>query len=167
MVGVSQIEIHESCSTLQSLLREQVTLSSKERIHALYLLKSGAAANVTHAARLLCRSRVTLQRWLKKYEQGGIAALLAPATGQGCKSKVPAVVQQALESKLATAEGFGSYGEVQAWLAARGVDLTYGGTHYYVHYYLGASLKVPRPCSLEQDPQRVALFKTVSPPNWP
>lgn len=165
MVGVSQIEIHERAQTLKALMREQVTLPSKERIHALYLLKSGAAQNVTHAAQLLGRSRVTLQRWLQKYQQGGLAQLLAPPTGQGAKSKVPEAVKQALQAQLATPEGFGSYGEVQAWLAERDVDLTYNGTRYYVHDYLGASLKVPRPQSLDQDPQRVSLFKKHSAPN--
>jgi transposase len=92
MVGVSQIEIRESCETLKVLMREQVTISTRERIHGLYLLKNCEARDVGHAAQLLCRSRVTVQRWLNKYKTGGIAQLLAPPTGQGRKSKVPASV---------------------------------------------------------------------------
>jgi transposase len=165
MVGVSQIEIRESCETLKALMREQVTIQGRERIHSLYLLKSQEARDVGHAAQILCRSRVTVQRWLKKYKIGGIAQLLAPPTGQGRKSKVPAVVATDLMAQLGTATGFGSYGEVQDWLAERDVSMTYAGVHHYVYHGLGASLKVPRPRSQAQDPVRVALFKTRSPPN--
>lgn len=165
MVGVSQIEIRESCETLKSLMREQVTIQGRERMHCLYLLKSQAARDVGHAAQMLCRSRVTLQRWLKKYQLGGIAQLLAPPTGQGRKSKVPAAVATDLIAQLETETGFGSYGEVQDWLTARDVNMTDAGVHHYVYHGLGASLKVPRPRSQAQDPVRVELFKKLSPLN--
>jgi transposase len=165
MVGVSQIEIRESCETLKALMREQVTISARERMHSLYLLKSREARDVGHVAELLCRSRVTVQRWLKKYKIGGIAQLLAAPTGQGRKSKVPTAVATDLIAQLATETGFGGYGEVQDWLTARGVTMTYAGVHHYVYHGLGASLKVTRPRSQAQDPVRVALFKTLSPPN--
>jgi transposase len=159
MPGVSQIEIHETSQTLKALMLEQTTVAGRERLQALYLLKSGEAISVGHVAQLVGRDRTTVQRWLGKYERGGLVRLLAPPTGQGRKSQVPAAVRVELEAQLATETGFGGYEEVQLWLAARGVELTYGGTHYYVHYVLGASLKVPRPQSNEQDPVRVALFK--------
>jgi transposase len=165
MVGVSRIEIRESCATLKALMREQETIQGRERMHSLYLLKSQEARDIGHVAQILCRSRVTVQRWLNKYERGGIAQLLAPATGQGRKSKVPSVIETELLAQLATETGFGSYGEVQDWLADRGVRMTYAGVHHYVYHSLGASLKVPRPRSQDQDPVRVALFKTASPPN--
>ena len=159
MVGVSRVEIHESQDTLKDLMRDEKTVDAKERLHALYLLKSGAASSIGHAAQILGRHRITLQRWLTKYTQGGLETLLMPPTGQGCKSKVPESIAVELKAKLDTETGFSSYGEVQDWLQERGVALTYGGTHYYVHSVLGAGLKVPRPKSLGQDPVRVDLFK--------
>jgi transposase len=159
MPGVSQIEIHETVQTLKALMLEQTTVMGRERLQALYLLKSSEAMGVTHAAQLLGRDRTTVQRWLGKYERGGLAQLLALPVGQGRKSQVPEAVRVELTAQLATETGFGGYEEVQQWFAARGVELTYGGTHYYVHYVLGASLKVPRPQSTKQDPVRVALFK--------
>jgi transposase len=165
MLGVSQIEIRESCETLKALMREQATIQGRKRIHRLYLLKSQEARDVGHAAQILCRSRVTVQRWLKKYQLGGIIQLLAPPTGQGRKSKVPAAVATELVAQLETETGFGGYGEVQDWLVDRGVSMTYAGVHYYVYHGLGASLKVPRTRSQAQDPVRVALFKTPLPLN--
>ena len=161
MPPVCKVEIKESAQTLKALMREETNLEAKERLHSLYLLKSRKADSVTHAAQLICRDRTTVQRWIKKYELGGLFRLLAQPTGQGCKSKVPEAVAIELKAQLATETGFSGYKEVQIWLAERGVELTYGGTHYYVHYYLGASLKVPRPQSTKQDPVRVDLFKKL------
>lgn len=163
MVGVSRVEIHEDSETLKALMREQKTVEAKERLQALYLLKSGTASSVGHAAQIVGRHRITLQRWLTKYTQGGLEALLKPPSGQGCKSKVPEAIAVELKAKLDTETGFSGYGEVQDWLQERGVELTYGGTHYYVHTVLGAGLKVPRPRSLGQDPVRVDLFKKTFP----
>jgi transposase len=161
MVGICKVEIKESAQTLKALMREEANLEARERLHSLYLLKSGQADSVTHAAQLICRDRTTVQRWLKKYSEGGLLKLLAQPTGQGCKSKVPEAIALELQAQLATETGFSGYKEVQDWLAQRGVELTYAGTHYYVHYYLGASLKVPRPVSTKQDPVRVDLFKKL------
>jgi hypothetical protein len=93
-----------------------------------------------------------VQRWLKKYKIGGLTQLLAPPTVQGRKSKVPTVVATDLMAQLATEMGFGSYGEVQDWLADRDVTMTYAGVHHYVYQVLGVSLKVSRPRSQAQDP---------------
>jgi hypothetical protein len=76
---------------------------------------------------------------------------------------VPEAIAVELKAKLDTENGFSGYGDVQDWLLERGVELTYGGTHYYVHDVLGAGLKVPRPRSLGQDPVRVDLFKKTLP----
>jgi transposase len=163
MPGVSQIEIVESSATLRDLMQQQTTIEGKERVQCLYWLKSHQVASVTAVAELLGRHRVTVQNWLSQYREFGLSGLLGEhrAVG-GRKSKVPAVVEAELREVLETRRGFSGYQEVQEWLRERGVELSYGGTHYYVRYHLGASLKVPRPQSLSQDPQRVDLFKKHS-----
>jgi transposase len=163
MVGVSRIEIAESSTTLLDLMQQQPTLAAKERVQCLYWLKSHQVESVTAVARLLGRHRVTVQDWLRQYRETGLAGLLgANRLPSGRKSKVPPAVEAELRAALETRTGFGSYGEVQEWLAAREVKMTYGGTHSYVRHHLGASLKVPRPQSIAQDPQRVDLFKKHS-----
>lgn len=163
MPGVSRIEIIESSTTLRDLMQQQSTIEAKERVQCLYWLKSQQVGSVTAVAQLLGRHRVTVQGWLGEYREFGLAGLLgAGRQVGGRKSKVPAAVESELQAMLETRTGFGSYQEVQEWLSERGVVLTYGGTHYYVRHHLGASLKVPRPQSITQDPVRVALFKTPS-----
>ncbi|MFM2432287.1 MAG: hypothetical protein RLZZ511_3501 [Cyanobacteriota bacterium] len=54
----------------------------REQIHRLYLLKSQEARDVCHAAQIQYHSRVTVQRWWNKYEQGEPSNCLPP-TRQG------------------------------------------------------------------------------------
>jgi transposase len=160
MVGVSRVVIQEDVDELKELMHAQRDARSKERIQLLYLLQSGQAQSVTHGAALLGRGRVTLQRWLLKYEQGGIAALLTREVPMGRVCQIPPVAQAALIDRLSAPTGFASYGEIQAWLKTEYEhEITYAGIHKHVHQRLGASPKCPRPVSTEQDPQKVAFFK--------
>jgi transposase len=163
MPGVSRLEITESSTTLRDLMQQQSTLEAKERLQCLYWLKSNQVSSIKAVAELLGRHRVTVQGWLARYRASGLSGLLGEGRlVGGRKSKVPVEVELELREVLATRTGFSSYQEVQGWLSQRGVELSYGGTHYYVRHRLGASLKVPRPQSIMQDPDRVALFKKHS-----
>jgi len=96
MVGVSKIEIQESSEQLKTLMHQQTCAMAKERLQVLYLLKSLQAKDITEAAKLIGRDRTTVQRWLQKYQQGGIETLIAERTGQGRKRLIGAAVNQAL-----------------------------------------------------------------------
>ena len=53
---------------------------------------------------------------------------------------------EALKDRLAEPEGFGSYKEIQQWLAEeQGLELCYSTVHGIVRYELGAKPKAPRP----------------------
>ncbi len=105
MVGVSRIEIRESCAQLKTLMHQQPRAMAQERLQVLYLLKSRQAKDITTAAQLIGRDRTTVQRWLQKYQQGGIAKLIAARTGQGRKRLISEPVNQALEAELAKPSG--------------------------------------------------------------
>lgn len=161
MVGVTQVIIHESVEALKVLMHQQVRSEDKERIQLLYLLKSRQAESVTQAAKLLGRGRVTAQRWLSSYGANGIPGLLhrLPRTGRTCG--IPKPAQAELIEKLSTPTGFAGYGEIQDWLKqAYNHDISYKGVHRHVRYRLNAKPKRPRPISTDQDPQKVAFFKT-------
>jgi hypothetical protein len=76
MSGVLKIEITESEESLKSLLHQQASSRHKERLQALYWLKSGQATTRLELSRLLSRGESTLYRWLKLYQAGGLSALL-------------------------------------------------------------------------------------------
>lgn len=160
MVGVSQIEIKESTEQLKRLMHLQTNAAAKERLQALYLLKSLQAGSITHAAQLVGRDRTTVQRWMLKYQAQGIEMLIAPRTGQGRKRCINETVSERLDARLQERHGFHTYGDVQQWLATEhGLAVKYGTVHLHVHYRLGAKLKVPRPISVEQDAAAIALFQ--------
>ena len=162
MAGVSRVVIEESVEELKELMHQQTTGWAKERVQMLYLLQTGQAESISHAAELLGRGRITLQRWLDKYAQGKMAQLLTKQTPPGRVCQIPAAAQVALIEQLANPIGFGSYGEIQEWLKARYQhEISYKGIHKHVRYQLQAKPKRPRPVSTEQDPAQVDFFKTT------
>src|SRR3712207_4775620 len=143
--------IHESAEELKQLLAQERHPAKHQRLHALYLLASGQARFRTHVARLLGVDRNTVGRWLDRYAQGGLAALLELYVPPG---KAPALqpdhVAQ-LQQALAHRQGFGSYAEARQWIQDTfGVALTYTATHTLVRSKLGAKLTVARPAHIKQ-----------------
>jgi transposase len=163
MVGVSRIEIRESTDQLKHLMHLQPSASAKERLQVLYLLKSLQAKDISTAAQLIGRDRTTVQRWLLKYEAHGIEKLIAPRSGQGRKSTIPADVNEALIEKLDDPNGMNSYGEIQHWLETEHqLQVKYATLHRHVRYCLGAKLKVPRPENeLADERERCAFQKPL------
>jgi len=66
-----RVKLNISESTLKTLLGQQKTASGKERVQALYLLKTKQVETVQHLAVVLGRNRVTVQRWLSQYQVVG------------------------------------------------------------------------------------------------
>lgn len=162
MVGVSRVVIQEDAAELKELMHQQTIAWCKERVQMLYLLQSGQAESVTAAAKLLGRGRITLQRWLSKYTEGGIKMLLSQEAHLGRACQIPAAAQAGLIERLATPTGFGGYGEIQDWLRTEYQhEISYKGIYKHVRYGLGAKPKRARPVSIAQDPVKVAFFKTT------
>jgi len=100
------------------------------------------------AATPLARHRHTVAAWLRRYRDGGLAALLpykqagAP-TGQ--KTLLPAVFAQ-LKTRLATPMGLASYLAGQQWWREEcGLEVPYKTLHGIVHDQRQATRKRPRP----------------------
>lgn len=163
MSGVVKIDIVESPEILKTLLAQQKTATGKQRVQALYLLRTKQVETVQHLAVVLGRNRVTVQRWLSQYRQGGLEQLLAASKPKGRPMSIPEWAITALKKELLEPEGFETYGEVQTWMkAVLGIEANYHVVHNLVRYKLQAKLKVPRPRSSEQDPQAIENFKKNS-----
>lgn len=160
MSGVVKIDMTESSELLKSLLAQQKTAVGKERVQALYLLKTKQIETVQHLAGVLGRNRVTVQRWWSQDRQGGIKQLLAVDKPKGRPGSIPEWAIAGLQQELVDPEGFETYGEVQLWLkAVLGIEANYHVVHNWVRYKLKAKLKVPRPRRSEQDPKAIENFK--------
>lgn len=160
MAGVFKLDITETVDELKSLLGEQKTAFGKERVQALYLLKLKKVKTIQELAQNLGRDRTTIQRWLRRYRQGGVSGLLKLQSRWGRKPGIPQWAEKALNKRLQEREGFHSYGEIQQWLERTlGVSVSYQVVHRTVHYKLKGKLKRPRPQSLGHNPIKAEAFK--------
>jgi transposase len=158
-----RLDIKESSEQLESQLKTARTASQKERLQMLWWLKTGQVTQHQQLAERLGRDPSTVTRWLQRYRQGGLAALLEVKVAPGQTPQLTPEAMAGLQAKLNQPDGFGSYGEIVEWLKANyKLELTYATTYYWVHYRLKAKLKVPRPCSAQQDKAAVELFKQTS-----
>jgi transposase len=160
MAGIYKLNIQESEDELKQLLGVQKTAFTKERIHLLYLLKSQQAPTVQEAAAILGRHRATLQEWLKLYREGGLGELLKSRPRSGRPRAIPDWAVAALQKRLEEPQGFDRYQAICDWLETHlGIVAEYKTVHQLVHYRLQASLKVPRPVSVEQSEGQLEAYK--------
>jgi transposase len=88
MSGVIKIEITETVDELKELLKLIENQESKERVQALYWLKSKQVKTTEAIANLIGKHRTTVSRWLSSYRTGGIKALLTKGKSSGRKRKL-------------------------------------------------------------------------------
>lgn len=96
-----------------------VTGATKERVQMLYWLKTKAIATRVELSQRLGRNESTVYRWLKRYQQGGIEALLELKTPPGKPSLIPPTVMSKLHQQLTQPQGFKSYSQIQEWHSSR------------------------------------------------
>ena len=143
--------ISESEADLKKQLRRERHPKKKQRLQALYLLKSGQAASRVKVASLLGVNRNTVGEWLQQYERSGLRALLWIGSAPGAQPTLTPQQQERLQAALARPEGFASYGAVQQWIADElQVEMPYKTVHHLVRYKLGAKLKQPRPVHVKK-----------------
>jgi transposase len=151
--------VWEETSQLRELMSQESDSRLRIRLQLLYLLRSGAAANRTQAARLLGVERETIGQWLRLYERGGLAALLKLGQAPGKVSSLPPEVIAGMHAKLAEPTGVASFRALQHW-----VEQTYHlQTTYHVVWYtatqvLGARLAVARRTHIKKKKVRRRSF---------
>lgn len=160
MTGRSfRVTVTESVEQLEKSLRHARSASQKERLQMLVYLKAGEVSSRGELAERCQRDKATITRWMSRYRQGGLSALLTKRSAPGATRKIPAAALEQLKARLAQAEGFHSYHEIQQWLEQTcQLKVEYGTLYRVVRYELKAKLKVPRPRALAQDPQKLNAF---------
>jgi transposase len=137
--------ITESPEDLQQRFRAEKDAHRRQRLQALYLLATGQATSRLQVAELLAVHRHTVRAWLATYERGGLAALLTVLKPPGKAPALSPAVRAKLQTRLREPRGFGSYGEIQRYLATDlHVHLAYSTVHGIVRYQLQAKPKSPR-----------------------
>ncbi|MDJ0746637.1 MAG: helix-turn-helix domain-containing protein [Xenococcaceae cyanobacterium MO_167.B27] len=160
MAGNLKIEIIESVETLSKLIKQEKNPQKKERIQALYWIKTNLVESIGHLSSLSGKHRTTVSRWLSSYRKGGLSKMLDIYKSSGRKAVITPEIEQILINELKEKEGFSSYKEIQTWLyTSHNLDVSYKVVHDTVHYRLKAKLKVPRRSNVKKDAQAEAEFK--------
>jgi transposase len=137
--------IAESPRTLRTKLRTETDPKKRSRLQALYLLASGQAPSRLALAKLMAVHRHTIQAWFKLYEQGGLRALLTIKKAPGKRPSLTPGLLANLQARLNHNRGFGSYREIQQYLArVHKIPLASSTVHRLVRYRLKAKPKAPR-----------------------
>lgn len=128
-------------------------------------MPTARCANATRqeVSQRLGRDESTVYRWLQRYKQGSIDALLEVKTPPGKSGLIPVKVMNQLTERLCKPEGFNSYSEIQEWLTQEcQIVAAYKTVHKIVRYKLNAKLKVPRPRSAKAKPEVQEAFKKTA-----
>ena len=157
--------ISESADELLEARRAERDERRRERLHGLWLIASGQAANRSDLARQLGRNRETISRWLSDYVQGGLAALLRAPQRPGPPSQggisLPRAVQEAVRTRLAQPQGERGYRALWQWAQSEhGARVGYSRFWRWVHAQLGATLKVARKSHGQKKRTNSRLFTT-------
>lgn len=153
--------IKESAEQLKDLLTYEQSAKRRNRLHLLFLIRSGEVESREDAAARLLVHRNSVWAWLKAYKAGGLEQMLRIGTPgpKPVQKSLPAPVFNALEKQV-EGEGFSGYTHAQEWLRTQyGRDLPYSTVHKLVRYRLRAKLKRARP--------RHQKKTTVTPPAFP
>ena len=161
---MTKIKIIEEGMELKRQLQQETRGRQKERLQALYLLKTSQVQSATELPYLLGRSYSTIKNWLKIYRQQGLKGLLQLQHGGGKRLSLPNPVLVALQERLKTPQGFSDYQAIQTWLTTTyGIEIPYKTLWGIVHNRLQARPKVVRPHSQARNESAVADFEKKKP----
>jgi putative transposase len=72
-----QERIEATTTELKIIMAQQRTVTNRQKVQALYLLKSDHGQSITHVAELLGVHKIIVQRSLKQYNDGGLSIIKA------------------------------------------------------------------------------------------
>jgi transposase len=101
MANHFKVVVNQISEELKHRLRRALSVHSKERLQMLYWIKTGVVSTRAELAQRLERDQFTIYRWLKRYRQGGIEALLTVNTAPGRVSKIPPTALDKVKQRLA------------------------------------------------------------------
>lgn len=138
-----KIEIAETTTELEKLLRLVEFVEVRERIQVIYWIKSDRVKTVTAISLLLGKHRTTISRWLNIYRAQGLKALLTKEKSSGRNKKITPLIEQSLKKKLQDSEQFHSYKEAHLWLKKEhGIEISYTAVHQLIRYRLKEKLNI-------------------------
>jgi transposase len=149
-------KIQENIDELERMLKTEKNKHKRDRIQALYLIKTEQAKTRIQIAKMLSVNRNTIGIWLNIYEKQGLSKLLPINTKPNRKLSIPPGILNQLEQKLKEPEGFKSYKAIQLWLGDEfSLHIPYRTVNSIVRNRLKAKLKVGRRSHVKKKNKKV------------
>lgn len=135
---MSKLEIKESSDQLKHIMNQQTDVHKREKIQALYLLKSGRCEKIIDIADIVGKGEKSVYRWLGKYKKGGIESLLSTSKKRGRKRKITPPAEVRLKEAIACrAIDPLNYADIQKWLKDEfGIEVSYFVVQEFIRYRL-------------------------------
>jgi len=152
--------IEDTVTELKIIMSQQRTVTNRQKVQALYLLKSGLSQSITDVAEVLRVHSITVQRWFKQYSEGGLSSLLKLGQLTGKPRALSSEIIAGISTKINSDScEFKSYKEIATWVEENyQVSVKYQTLHKQIRYRMKAKLKVPRRLSNKKDPGVATLF---------
>jgi len=152
-------DIKEESEELRKMLLSEKDGRKKERIHILYLLKTGICKTIGDIAEKIGRNRNTVSGWIKRYKTGGIGLLCKREASPGRTSVLTDEEKNIIKDKLCDTEGFGSYDEIYEYVENETGKKKNKKTLYHIcHYELKAVSRVPGHYNPKRNPEDARIF---------
>lgn len=164
MANALKIIVKETLPELKKMLKSCPSHHTS-KIKMLILIKEcGINLTKNEIAKQIGVNHNSAQTWRKKYQSGGIKALVSDGRIGFKPSVISEQVHEQIRIKLHNPEGaFTSFKDLQQWVDinfAKGIN--YNSLRHYVKRHFGAKLKVARKSHVKKDNEAVALFKKTS-----
>lgn len=153
-------DIKEESEELRKMMLSEKDGRIKERIHVLYLLKTGICRTIRDISETIGRRRNTVSGWIKKYKDGGTELLCIRESSPGRPSVLTDDEKNIIREKLNDVNGFGSYNEIYRHVEKEtGKKINKKTLYHICHYRLNAVSKVPRPYNPKKNNENIRIFK--------
>ncbi len=153
-------DIKEESEELRKMMLSEKDGRIKERIHILYLFKTGICKTIRELSETTGRGRNTVSSRIKKYKDGGTGLLCIRESSPGRPSVLTDDEKNIIREKPDDVSVFGSYNEIYEHVEKETGKKIKKKTLYHIcHYKLNAVSKVPRPYNPKKNNESIRIFK--------
>ena len=159
-----EITIFESVEELNILLRKEKIIYKHKRLLWLLLLKNIPELSRKSSSDKSVISIRTQERWIKRYNSGGVLGLLTDAPNNKKSKIITKEIHQGLEKRVnSSSNPFLGYWDARNWvLSEYGVEITYHWIRLYLIKHFKTKLKTPRKSHYKKDEQAIEAFLKTS-----
>ena len=155
-----EFKILESLDEIKKLRSKQSLLYKERRLLWLQIIKESNKITRESSSKKSGISLRTQERWIERYNSGGIEVLLNDAPNLKKSKIITEEIHQGLSARVNSSDNpFLGYWEAKDWvLSEYGVEITYHWIRAYLIKHFKTKLKTPRKSHYKKDSQAIDAF---------